>query len=371
MAHADSGAARADLGAARSDVATARSEPTGVSGNRSPAPVEPVTMPAATPRSSDGAAPPSDSLELRVSYRAPRECPSSSAFLAALQQHVAAGGGGAIDADVSLAHAGPSQFELVLRLRVASKSSESVTRADSCLALVQLAALNAGMARTAALSERNLMAAPPPLPQLEPSPGLEATLPIESASALEGDSGAATPAGERGSRLWGLRPFVLGEVRTQSGMLPRQGWGQGVTAGVARGLASLRLSATLWQGQRGGFAPENVSEVFLDFQQQSLELSPCAGHSLSRALRLDGCALLTAHRVSTDEQGSRLIGSLGAAALASLTPWRGLRVELQGWLSAPFSRPMFGVQSDPYLYRPDAFQPGARIALGWEFGGDT
>ena len=135
---------------------------------------------------------------------------------------------------------------------------------------------------------------------------------------------------------------------------------QGISVGVERGAASLRLGATLWRGQQGSFAPERTSDVLLDFEQRSLELSPCAGHPLSGVLRVDGCALLAAHQVSTNGASARTIGSLGASARATLTPWRGLRIELEGGLSAALERPRFGVQSEPYLYQPEVLQPGAR-----------
>jgi hypothetical protein len=166
-----------------------------------------------------------------------------------------------------------------------------------------------------------------------------------------------------------LRPFVLGEVRTVSGMLPRLAWGQGIGAGVARDFLSLRLSATFWQGQRGVFAPDGSSPMHLDFEQRSLALSPCAGRALLAVLRVDGCALFGAHRIGTNAQGARTYGSVGAAALATLSPWRGMRVELEGGLSAAFRRPRFAGDLVRDLYAPELIQPSARVGLGWDFGG--
>lgn len=354
LALADANAARVELTAARCE--PARCEPARGESAR----CEPAT-----------AAPESAPLELRVSYRAPRECPSSSDFLAALQQHVAAGGSGAIDADVSIRRASASEFELVLRLRVEGKSSESTTRAESCLPLMQLAALDASMARTASSDSRAALAAPAPPFVLEPSPSLGASAPLEPAAGGDAGPQAAVSSQPTSGNRRGTRAFVLGEVRTVSGMLPRLAWGRGISAGVAHDVVSLRASATLWQGQHSAFAPDDTSPMHLDFGQRSFQLSPCAGRALSSLLRVDGCALLAANRISTDAQGARTYASLGAAALATLSPWRGLRVELEGGLSAAIQPPSFGAERVRYLYEPEMIQPSVRVALGWEFGGGT
>jgi hypothetical protein len=349
LAFADTSAARAELALTQAE--SARSEP---------ARSEPPTAPERAP------------LELRVSYRAPRECPSSSDFLAALQQHVAAGGSGAIDADVSITRASASEFELVLRLRVEGRSSESTTRAGSCLPLMQLAALDTSMARTASSEARTVLVAPAPPVELEPSPSRGASAPSQLEAA--GDAGADGPtasSGPAGSHGRGTRAFVLGDVRTVSGMLPRLAWGRGISAGVALDVFSLRVSATLWQGQHASFAPDDTSPMRLDFEQRSFQLSPCAGRALSSLLRVDGCALGAVHRIGTDAQGARGYASLGAAAMATLSPWRGVRVELEGGLSAAIQPPSFGAERVRYLYEPEVIQPSARVALGWEFGGGT
>lgn len=330
---------------------------------RSPLGAAPSTPALASPE-----APPDDALELRIRYRAPRECPSSGNFLDALQRHIAAGGAGGIDADVNIQRPNGKEFELLLRLRVAGKISESTTRAESCVALMQLAALNASMARTTSPLEPDVLPAPPAPLAVDPSPRLEASAP-RGGSSLGRDAGIVASASERTSD--GTRAFVMGEVRSAGGLLPRQAWGRGVSAGVARDIGSLRLSATSWQDQGAVFAPDESSPVTLDFEQQSIELAPCAGHALSPVLRIDGCALLAAHRTRTNAEGARASGSIGAAALATISPWRGLRVELEGGLSAAFARPSFGADALRNLYEPDVLQPGARVALGWEFGGGT
>jgi hypothetical protein len=359
LALADTNAARAEL-TARSHVARSEAPASGL-GRSEPA------RSLRAPSEAEEAP-----LELRVSYRAPRECPSSGDFLAALQQHVAAGGSGPIDADVRITRASATEFELVLRLRVEGKSSESVTRAESCLPLVQLAALDASMARTAGAGARSALGALPPPFELAPSPTLEAAAPFEPAAA--GDAGPETPlTGPRpaGERDGGTRPFVLADVRSARGMLPRAAWGRGLSAGVARDIGSLRVSATLWQGQSAWFAPDGTSPMQLAFEQRSLELTPCAGRALTPLLRLDGCARLGAHRIGTNAEGARTYASVGAAALASLSPWRGLRIELEGSLSAAIQPPSFGADRVRYLYEPESIQPSARVALGWEFGGGT
>ncbi|HTV20400.1 MAG TPA: hypothetical protein VMG12_17070 [Polyangiaceae bacterium] len=336
LAHADRVAARSDLGAAPSAAATAPSE-----------------------------AP--EALELRIRYRAPRECPSSGNFLDALQRHIAAGGAGGIDADVDIQRASGTEFELSLRLRVAGNVSESSARAESCLELMQLAALNASMARTTSPLGPDVLAAT--VDDVAASPKLEANAPRE-VPALGRDAGAEASARESATD-GRTRAFVLGEMRTAGGMLPRQAWGPGLSVGVARDIGSLRSSFTSWQGQRSVFTPDQTSPMTLDFEQQSLELAPCAGFALTPALRVDGCVLLGAHRVRTNAESARVSGSIGAGALATLSPWRGLRVELEGSVSAAFARPSFAADAVRYLYEPELLQPGARIALGWEFGGGT
>jgi hypothetical protein len=349
LALADTSAARAELLATQSQ--SARTEP---------ARSEPPTAPERPP------------LELRVSYRAPRECPSSGDFLAALQQHVAAGGSGAIDADVSIRRASASEFELVLRQRVEGRSSESITRAASCLPLMQLAALDTSMARTASSDVGTARVAPAPPFELEPSPGPRASAPRELEAAGDGGrDGPAASSAPPGPDRRGTRVFVLGDVRTVSGMLPRLAWGRGISAGIALDVLSLRVSASFWQGQHAAFAPDGTSPMHLDFAQHSFQLSPCAGHALSSLLRVDGCALVAAHRIGTDAEGARSYASLGAAALATLSPWRGVRVELEGGLSAAIQPPSFGAEQVRYLYEPEVIQPSARVALGWEFGGGT
>jgi hypothetical protein len=306
-----------------------------------------------------------------VSYRAPRECPSSGDFLAALQQHVAAGGSGAIDADVSIRRASASEFELVLRLQVEGQSSERVTRAESCLPLKQLAALDASMARTTSPQARTALAAPPPPYDIEPSPRLEASAPLAPGAAEAGPERVATGSQRQPDGRWGTRAFVLGDVRTASGLLPQLAWGRGISAGIARDMLSLRVGATFWQSQHGVFAPDDTSPMHLGFDQRSLYLSPCAGRALSSLLRLDGCAVFAAHRLDTDAESAQTYVSLGAAALATLSPWRGLRLELEGSLSAGIQRPSFGAERVRYLYQPEVLQPSARLALGWDFGGGT
>jgi hypothetical protein len=347
LALADTSSARAELRLGQAECV--RSEP---------ARSEPPTAPEQAP------------LELRVSYRAPRECPSSSDFLAALQQHVAAGGSGAIDADVNLRRASASEFELVLRLRVEGRSSESTTRAKSCLPLMKLAALDTSMARTASSDARTALVAPAPPVELEPSPSRGASAPsrLEAAGDAGSDGPTASPGPADGL---GTRAFVLGDVRTVSGMLPRLAWGRGISVGVALDVFSLRVSAALWQGQHAAFAPDGTSPMHLDFEQHSFQLSPCAGRALSSLLRVDGCALVAAHRIGTSAEGARSYASLGAAALATLSPWRGVRVELEGGLSAAIRAPSFGAEQVRYLYEPAVIQPSARVALGWEFGGGT
>lgn len=337
----------------------ARAELTARAELLAPAPGEPTASSAAIPARGDA-------LELRLRYRAPRECPSGSDFLETLQEHLAAGGAGAIDAEVAITRqsAGREGYELMLRLRVAGQRSESVTRAEACDDLMHLAALNASMARTAALSgAMSSRGALPPAP---------ASIELGAGSSLAADGGEqlSEPGGAAGPGEPATRAFVLGQVRTTAGMLPRLAWGRGVTAGVSRGFASLRLSATWWEAQQHAFSPERTSPIPLEFEQRSLELSPCAGGALSTLLRLDGCALLAGHRARTSAGEVQVSGSIGAAALATLSPWRGLQVAVESGLAVPIFRPSFGVDALRAVFEPSTFQPSMRVAVGWVFGGE-
>src|SRR4051812_14703421 len=60
-------------------------------------------------------------LEVGLSYRAPRSCPSGSLFLEALREHLSAGDG-RVDTDVQIVRRPASNdFELRLQLRVAGQ----------------------------------------------------------------------------------------------------------------------------------------------------------------------------------------------------------------------------------------------------------
>src|SRR5690606_7903009 len=144
---------------------------------------------------------------------------------------------------------------------------------------------------------------PPPPVELAPRVSLETGddgQPRDRGAADALDAETARRAANAGEPV--TRAFVLGEVRTTAGMLPSLAWGRGVAAGGSRGVASLRRSATWWEAQRHAFSPERSSPIPLEFEQRSLELSPCAGSSLSPLLRLDGCALIAAHLARTSAE---------------------------------------------------------------------
>jgi hypothetical protein len=325
----------------------------------------------ALPRTPEQGSPvPPGALELRVTYRAPEECPTGTDFLDALRAHLTAGGEGSVDADVRIARVGEAGFELVLRLRVADQEAESVVRAESCAPLVQLAALNASMARirAAARAEESgnppgttalaAIAAPaalrPRAEETERVPGLDL--------AVAGDEHAAADAPRP------LHVFALAELAAASGMLPGTTWGRGFALGMDSGLWSARLAATFWAPRRREFSFDGSSPITLEFEQQSLELSPCALPSLAAFLRVGGCVSFAGHRLQTSAQASRLIGSVGAGARAVLSPWRGLRIEGHVGLQLPVGAPSFDIESLRSVYESKTLQPTAGAALGWEFG---
>jgi hypothetical protein len=319
------------------------------------------------------ASPPTEPLELRIVYRAPEGCPSGADFLAVLRGHLAAGGRGAIDADVRIQRMTEGAFELVLHLRVADDQAESVVRADSCRALMQLAALNASMARTPAASvdeaepsaaQVQLLLPSPEVPRAIPERGsrvgLDAPLALDRIPSREmARASAASP-----------RAFVLAEVRTASGMLPSLSYGQGVALGLERVPWSLRLGAIWWQAQERTFSPDGTSPMMLRFEQQSLDLSPCLKRALSAPLQIEGCASLALHRIQSSAEAPRLKGSIGAAGGMVLSPWRGLRIEAGAGLMMAIRAPSFDVEPVQSIHRAATVQPFGRVALGWEFGGE-
>ena len=320
----------------------------------------------------------SSPLALRVNYHAPSPCPSGSDFLGTLARHLAMGGEGAVDADVSIARGADGGFELTLRQRVAGRESVSVTRAESCDALMQLAALNASMARLPdALAgsppvdspRAPALAAPPPPAPPESAAAFGAAAAPGPAPALGVDAGERRSPPGRAPRA-PLRGFVLGELRATSGMLPRPAWGRGAALGAEAGPWSLRASLTWWQAQDTSFSIDGGSPIAMKFTQQSLELAPCLGHALSPLLALHGCALLAGHRTTSTAQPAQLSMSVGAGAVAALSPWRGLRVELQGGLQVALGAPEFDADALLSIYRANTLQPTARIAVGWEFGAE-
>lgn len=302
-------------------------------------------------------------LELHVSYLAPSGCPSGVELLAALQAHLAEGGDGAVDAVVRITEPHTGAFELELELHVAGMQTTSRARADSCRALMELAALDASMARTpSALGAVTAVtvAYMPSVASREPSPapGLD-----EGSAALDGAGAARTSEGQASPH-----GFVLAEMRAASGMLPGAAWGQGLALGASLDPWSLRLSGTWWVPGQLIYSGDGGSPIALRFEQQSLELSPCAAHALAPALRIEACLSLSLHRTQTSAAQHDVWGALGGALLGVLHPWRGLRVEAAAQLVVPLSPPSFAVGTLEDVYRSSALQPGARLALGWEFG---
>jgi hypothetical protein len=304
-------------------------------------------------------------LDLKVSYVAPPGCPSGAEFLAALQAHLAAGGEGAVDAVVRIEGPRAGEFHLSVRLSVAGTVTESHAHAPSCAPLMELAALDASMARTpwdaagAAATPAVFVPDEPRPPALPVSPPLGVD---ESAPRPRGPAGA--------SRLDELRGFALAETRAASGMLPSLAWGQGIVLGAVLAPWSLRLSGTWWLPDSFVYDGDGGSPISVRFEQQSLELAPCAGHSLSQLLELEGCVALSGHRTSTSTGERDLWSAIAPSVLAVLRPWRGLRIEAAAQLLVPFSAPSFSVQTLEDVYAASGVQPGARLAVGWELGGD-
>jgi hypothetical protein len=321
----------------------------------------------ALPRTPEPGSPvPTRALELRVTYRAPEQCPTGTDFLDALRAHLTAGGEGPVDADVRIARLDEAAFELVLRLRVAGREAESVVRAESCAPLVQLAALSASMARI-----RPAAPAPsgssPELGSLSAAaaadPGAHETEPAPDLDLAAGDEQHRAADAPRPLHL-----FALAELATTSGMLPGTALGRGLAAGIDLGLWSARLAATSWVPQKREFSFGGSSPITLEFEQQSLELEPCALPSLATFLRVGGCASFAAHRIWTSAERARLIGSVEAGARAVLSPWRGLRLEGHAGLRLVVNAPGFDIEVLRSVYESKTLQPSARVAVGWEFG---
>jgi hypothetical protein len=327
------------------------------------------------------------SLELDMRYHAHRACPSGSAFLEVLHQHLAAGGEGPVDGDVTLVRRpAMGDFELRLQLRVLGRQYESVAHARSCDTLMRLAALNVAIARTGATpsssagsaleeplvegasAEADGLAGARPefipnspseaVPEFDWGPTAQAVVPEDSGAAA---AEAVSPVPKQ--RRW----FALAEVRTASAMLPRRAWGQGATLGWASAPWSLRVTGTWWRPQRVELSPDGSSPLQLAFAQQSLELSPCWGHELSGSVRIEGCAAWAAHRIHTNAPETRFASTLGLGALVSFRLWQGLHVELGGGLQVAAGAPDFRAARLVLAYQPGILEPVARFALGWEF----
>lgn len=304
-------------------------------------------------------------LEVGLSYRAPRSCPSGSLFLEALREQLSAGDG-PVDSDVQIVRRPASgDFELRLRLRVAGRRFESVATSTSCETLVRLAALNVGIARTAAreeaVSELDEPTVAEPIPLAPP-----ARPKVSAASDGTGDSGLSrTPVPPSAAST---RGFALVALRTANAMLPELAWGTGAAAGLAHGPWSLRLTGLWWGSRREHSSGDGSSPLSLSVEQASLELAPCLGSELTGTLRIDGCVLLAGHRVHTSEAETRFFGTAGAGALLSVRLWQGLRLELQGGLQAALATPRIHVARRVRFYQPELFQPIAQLGLGWEFG---
>jgi hypothetical protein len=317
------------------------------------------------PSTASARAPEERDLEVGLEYRAPPSCPSGSLFLEALREHLSAGDG-PVDTDVQIVRRPASNdFELRLQLRVAGRRFERVETSKSCETLVRLAALNAGIARSAApekaLAELEPPAAPEPLP-LTPPAGTN----VGPASDVAHEAGAPN------SRVPGARAatrgFALVALRAANAMLPELAWGKGVAAGIGQGPWSLRLTGLWWGSRREQSGADGSSPLSLSIDQTSLELAPCLGGELTGALRIEGCLLLSGHRVHTSEAETHLFGTAGAGALLSVRLWQGLRLELQGGLQAEPAAPRFHVGRRVRFYQPELFQPVAQLGVGWEFG---
>jgi hypothetical protein len=311
------------------------------------------------------------SLELEMSYHAHPSCPSGSTFLDVLRQHLAAGGEGPVAGDVKIVRRPETaDFELRLQLRVSGRDYESVAHARSCEALMRLAALNAAIARTSAVTSSSATRA-----RGEESPEFIPNSPPEALAELDpkfarpdGNLMAAEPAAtEAGWQPAGRRWFALAAVRTTDAMLPQRAWGQAAVLGLARAPWSLRLTGTWWQSQRAELSRDGGSPLRLEFNQQSLELSPCWGHELSGLLRVEGCASLAGHRGHTDAPETRFIATLGLGGLVSVRLWQDLHLELGGGLQLAVGAPHYLVRLER-VYQPELLEPVAQLALGWEFG---
>jgi hypothetical protein len=305
-------------------------------------------------------------LEVGLSYRAPPSCPSGSLFLEALREHLSAGDG-PLDADVQIVRRPTSKdFELRLQLRVAGERFERVATSTSCETLVRLAALNAGIARSAtpeqAVAELDEPAQAKPIPLAPPAPPR-----VAQASDDAHDPGVTHAHSSPGDHT-STRGFALVALRAANAMLPELAWGEGAAAGLQHGPWSLRLTGLWWGSRREQSSMDGSSPLSLSVEQASLELAPCVGSELTSALRIEGCVLLAGHRVHTSQAETHIFGTAGAGALISVRLWRGLRLELQGGLQAAPSAPRLHVARRVRFYQAEPFQPLAQLGLGWEFG---
>lgn len=338
-----------------------------------PALVQLLWMTDARAQSEQSEAETRGALSLSVTYEAPPECPTGSAFLAALQAQLSNGGQSDVSAHVRLRRATSGRgFELVSRLHSGGAALESVTRGESCEALMLLAALNAGMARADSGRAASLLSPSdlgPGAPVTTNAPAGECAA-SSLAPGVVHDAGANPEAASGEADAWMPSALVLSEVRVNGALLPRPTWGAGVALGLAFAPWSVRLASTWWREQRGSFGRNGSSPVSLVFEEQSFELAPCIEQGLSRRFAVGGCAVFSGHHVDTDSDRPLVVPSLGAAALGSVLLWRGLRLEARVGLEVTIGDPRFGADSLPLLYQPPGYRPSAQLALGWSFGDD-
>lgn len=318
------------------------------------------------PRAASARAPAERDLEVGLNYRVPRSCPSGSLFLEALREHLSAGDG-PVDTDVQIVRRPANHdFELRLQLRVAGRRFERVATSPSCEVLVRLAALNAGIARSAVPPDTAVAELAPPT-EVEPPPLAPPTPPNVARASDGADEAGVTNARVPGDRA-STRGLALVALRAANAMLPELAWGAGAGAGIAHGPWSLRLTGLWWGSRRERSSSDGSSPLSLSVEQASLELAPCLGSELTGALRIEGCLLLAGHRVHTSEAETHVFGTAGAGALLSVRLWQGLSLELQGGLQAAPGAPRVHVARRVRFYQPELFQPVAQLGLGWEFG---
>lgn len=342
------------------------------------------------------------SLEFKLTYIAPKECPSAGDFLNRLNDHVLAGGDNGLSGVIVIA---PSEDQYVLRMNFHTGTIQERWSTD-CDELVSAAVLEAGMARSSVSRETIVavivhLGAQKIVPESralsalgeEPLSASEIQEPLTpQVTAVDENSGGARPALPIVALDEFPRVSFAPQAQVASGVLPELAVGLGASASIWTGNVQLRAEGTWWKPQ--DWAPLQANRLgssrlslwsasvwgCSDFAEAQMNkalvgLKTCLGAGASR---------LTLAKSSSFESARVYNGSFGMKAGLSLRYQRfflevlgGMEGVVRGealrFVSSPSSQEV-GELAVAERQSP-TFRTGQSVAsvglnLGWDIGGD-